>query len=94
MMSVKLGRWVVAAALATAVAVPVGAAPAFAQDDGVSVTIRKAPSYLNTRTTPNPGSASPAARATSAQYQPFFQQRNSISFARYPLPATFDLPGY
>lgn len=94
MMTLKTGGWFAAAALAAALAVPLGAAPALAQDDGVSITIRKAPSYLNTRTTPNPGSASPAARSTSAQYQPFFQQRNSISFARYPLPATFDLPGY
>ena len=70
------------------------AAPAFAQDDGVSVTIRKGPSYLNTRTTPNPGSATRAAADTSAVYQPFYSQRNSLSFSRYPLPSSFTLPGY
>lgn len=81
--------------LAAAVAaVPFTAVPAFAQDGGVSVTIRKAPSYLNTRTTPNAGSASRAAKDTSAVYQSVTPVRNSIAFARYPLPSTFDIPGY
>lgn len=84
---------VLAAALSTAFAVPI-AAPSLAQDRGVSVTIRKGPSYLNTRTTPNPGSSTRAAYDTSAVYQPFYLQRNSISFSRYPLPSTFDIPGY
>lgn len=81
--------------LAAAVAAaPMMVQPAAAQDNGVSVTIRKGPSYLNTRTTPSPGSASRAAKDTSAIYQPVFAQRNSISFSRYPLPSTFDIPGY
>lgn len=84
---------ILAAAVAAA---PLGALPALAQSgsDGVSVTIRKGPTYLNTRTTPNPGSATRAARDTSAVYQPFYSQRNSVSFSRGPLPSTFDLPGY
>jgi hypothetical protein len=84
----------IAAALAATVATPLSVCPAFAQDDGVSVTIRKGPSYLNTRTTPNPGSSSRAAYDTNAQYQPVFRQRNSVAFSRYPLPSSFDVPGY
>jgi hypothetical protein len=80
--------------LAAAVAAaPFAIQPAAAQD-GVSVTIRKGPTYLNTRTTPSPGSATRAAKDTSAVYQPVFAQRNSIAFSRYPLPSTFDIPGY
>lgn len=85
---------VLAAALSAVFAAPLAAVPALAQDRGVSITIRKGPSYLNTRTTPNPGSATRAAHDTSAIYQPVFAQRNSISFSRYPLPSTFDVPGY
>lgn len=80
--------------LAAAVAAAPFAIQPAAAKDGVSVTIRKSPSYLNTRTTPSPGSASRAAKDTSAIYQPVFAQRNSISFSRYPLPSSFDLPGY
>lgn len=82
------------AAVSAVVAAPFGAMPAFAQDSGVSVTIRKGPSYLNTRTTPNPGSTSRAYYDTSAIYQPFQSQRNSVSFSRGPLPSSFDIPGY
>lgn len=82
-----------AAAFAVALA-PFAAIPAVAQDSGVSVTIRKGPSYLNTRTTPNPGSATRAYYDTSAIYQPFQSQRNSVSFSRGPLPSSFDIPGY
>lgn len=85
---------VLVAALSAAVAAPLGALPAVAQDRGVSVTIRKGPTYLNTRQTPNPGSATRAAYDTSAVYQPFQSQRNSISFSRYPLPSSFSVPGY
>lgn len=59
---------------------------------GVSVTITKQPSYLNTRTTPKPTSS--ATYETSAVYQPTGVARNSIDFTRYPLPSTFDIPGY
>ncbi|MFC3691482.1 hypothetical protein [Chenggangzhangella methanolivorans] len=82
------------AAVAAVAAAPLGAAPAFAQDRGVAITIQKGPSYLNTRQTPKPGSATRAAYDTSAVYQPFQSQRNSISFSRYPLPSSFTLPGY
>lgn len=83
------------AALSAVVAAPLGALPAVAQDrGGVDITIQKGPSYLNTRQTPNPGSSSRAAYDTSAVYQPFQSQRNSISFSRYPLPSSFTLPGY
>ena len=77
--------------LAAAVAaVPFAAAPAVAQD-GVSVTIRKAPSYLNTRTTPNAGSASRAAKDTSAVYQSVMPVRNTICSRATPCrrPSTF-----
>lgn len=87
----KTHALILAAAVA---AVPMAALPAAAQDSGVSVTIRKSPSYLNTRTTPRPGSTSLTSYNTSAVYQPFYAQRNSISFSRGPLPSTFDLPGY
>lgn len=81
------------AAVAAVTAAPLGALPALAQD-GVTVTISKAPSYLNTRTTPNPGSGTRAAYDTSARYQSVTPVRNSISFGRSPLPSTFDVPGY
>jgi len=60
---------------------------------GVSITINKQPSYLNTRTTPD-GPPSAAKYDTSAVYQPTYQARNSISFSRSPLPSSLDLPGY
>lgn len=71
------------------------AAPAFAasRDGGVSVTITKQPSYLNTRTTPS-APASYARDTTSAVYQPFYNQSNSVAFGRPPLPSTFSIPGY
>ncbi|MGA0533193.1 hypothetical protein [Hansschlegelia sp. KR7-227] len=80
----------------TVAATPFLALPAAAQSEraGVSVTIRKAPSYLNTRTTPSPGSATRAARETSALTQSSFPVRNSNTFSRWPLPTTFDTPGY
>lgn len=87
----KVRMLVLGAAIA---AVPMAALPAAAQDSGVSVTIRKSPSYLNTRTTPRPGSTTRAAYETSAVYQSVTPVRNSISFSRYPLPSAFDLPGY
>lgn len=88
----KTRSLILAAAIAAA---PLGALPALAQsEDGVSVTIRKSPTYLNTRTTPRPGAATPAAKNTSAVYQPFYAQRNSIAFTRGGLPSTFDLPGF
>jgi hypothetical protein len=83
-------------ALAAAVAsTPLLVQPAAAQsgrDDGVSITIRKAPSYLNTRTIARPNSR--ASYDTSALYQSSFASRNNLNTSRYPLPSTFDLPGY
>ncbi|MDR4306925.1 hypothetical protein IHQ68_09875 [Chelatococcus sambhunathii] len=67
-------------------------APA-AAEGGVSVTIRKGPSYLNTRTTPTPGSYSRAAYQTNAATQSTTPTRG-IGFTRWPLPSNFDLPGY
>lgn len=81
---------ILAAAIAAA---PLAALPALAQERGVSVTIRKAPSYLNTRTTPRPGSYSRAAYDTTAVYQSSTPTRG-VSFGRWPLPSSFDLPGY
>ncbi|WP_020180867.1 hypothetical protein [Methylopila sp. M107] len=69
------------------------AAPALAQDEGVSVTVRKGPSYLNTRTTPTPGSATRAAYQTNAATQSTTPTRG-IGFDRWPLPSSFDGPGY
>lgn len=68
------------------------ALPALAQD-GVSVTIKKGPSYLNTRTTPNPGSATRAAYQTNAATQSTTPTRG-IGFTRWPLSSSFDGPGY
>jgi hypothetical protein len=62
------------------------------RNDGVTVTITKQPSYLNTRTTPRP--VGQATYRTSAVYRPFYQQTNSISFYRGALPRPFDIPGF
>lgn len=91
---VSTGKSLLAAAAFAVALAPLAAVPASAQDRGVSITIQKAPSYLNTRTTPNPGSATRAYYDTSAIYQPFQSQRNSVGFSRAPLPSSFDIPGY
>lgn len=64
-----------------------------ASNDGVSVTITKRSNYLNTRTTPR-GPTTQATYRTSALYQPFQQQTQSISFDRGALPRPFDIPGF
>jgi hypothetical protein len=78
--------------LAAAVAVgPALTQPAAAQsgsNGGVSITIRKSPSYLNTRTVARP--ATMASYETSALYQSGMPTR-AIGFTRWPLPSTFDL---
>lgn len=80
---------------AAILAAPLAALPAAAKDEsGVSVTIRKGPSYLNTRQTPNLGASSRAAYESRAGYQPTYQANNSIGFSRGPLPSTFSVPGY
>lgn len=83
-------------AVAAAVAAPLVAAPAAAQtrerrSGGVSITIQKAPSYLNTRTVARPNTR--ASYDTSAVYQSSTPTRGG-GFQRWPLPSTFDLPGY
>ncbi|GLK79414.1 hypothetical protein [Methylopila turkensis] len=62
-------------------------------DAGVSITIRKGPSYLNTRTIARP-KTSVADYQTSALYQSTTPTRGPGGFERYPLPSTFTLPGY
>lgn len=63
------------------------------RNDGVSVTITKQSNYLNTRTTPR-GPTTQATYRTSALYQPFYQQPQSISFYRGALPRPFDITGF
>ena len=61
-------------------------------DRGVAITIRKAPSYLNTRTVARPMTG--ADYQTSAVYQSSTPTRGPGGFERWPLPSTFDVPGY
>ncbi|WP_271168870.1 hypothetical protein [Hansschlegelia plantiphila] len=97
-MTVSVSRsFALAAALAVSasVALPALAEPfdPRARNDGVSITITKQPSYLNTRATPL-GPTTQASYRTSAIYQPFQQQPNSISFYRGGLPGNFEVPGF
>ncbi|MET0312953.1 MAG: hypothetical protein ABW275_01015 [Hansschlegelia sp.] len=96
-MTVSVPRSLVLAAAVAALpllAVPASAEPydVSGRNDGVTVTINKHSNYLNTRTTPRP--LSQATYRTSAVYQPFYQQTNSISFYRGALPRPFDIPGF
>lgn len=61
-------------------------------DGGVTITVRKAPSYLNTRTVARPMTG--ADYQTSALYQSSTPTRGPGGFERWPLPSTFDVPGY
>lgn len=83
-------------AAAAVIAAPVLATPASAQtrersSGGVAITITKQPSYLNTRTIARPNTR--ASYDTSAVYQSSTPTRGG-GFQRWPLPSTFDLPGY
>lgn len=81
---------------AAALAAPAIVTPAAAQtreraSGGVSITITKQPSYLNTRTVARPNTR--ASYDTSAVYQSSTPTRGG-GFQRWPLPSTFDVPGY
>jgi hypothetical protein len=99
-MSVALSHRLVLALAAASVALPLATEAASAQSGerypgspgGVAITIRKTPSYLNTRTVARPN-ASDADYRTSAVYQSSTPTRGG-GFSRYPLPSGFDVPGY